>query len=171
MSTALTARQQQRLGLVRPELRQRLLMLLDSAAAAGVTCDIPAYGGTRTLDQQTALYQTSLDEGGGTLAYPVAAPGRSRHEYGAAVDLNIVGGGSNPDGTGTDADYRRLADIAQSIGLTAGYYFATSSDPYHFQLTETLAESIAQWPAVRSGQALTWLLLIVGGVVLARAVL
>lgn len=169
MSTALTSTQQQRLGLVRPELRQLLAQLLDAAALAlGFRCEIPEDGGTRTAERQAALYADSLAEGGGTLAYPVAPAGRSRHQYGAAFDLDIVAGGSAADGTGTTDDYRQLADLARSLGLTAGYYFS-HSDRYHYQLTETLEDSIARWPALQTSHYVKWVAIAAGGALLLRS--
>lgn len=147
-----------RLGVVRPELEQLLLDLKDAAATQlGFTLEVPADGGTRSVARQTALYTDSLQQGGGTLAYPVGKPGSSRHNYGAAFDVHIVAGGSAGDGTGTDDDYRSLGTLGESLtdapGLTAGYFFAqrgqgSMSDPYHFQLREPLATSEALWPAV-----------------------
>jgi LAS superfamily LD-carboxypeptidase LdcB len=146
----LTITEQHRLGLVRPELMQRLLRLLDDAQAQlGFTLAVPDYGGTRTTAVQQQLYADSLAQGvGGALAYPVAKPGTGRHEYGAAFDLHIVDGGSNDDGTGSEGDYQQLADVAQNLGLVAGFYFA-NSDPYHFQLNEPLADSQARWAAMK----------------------
>jgi hypothetical protein len=154
----LTPTEQKRLGLIRPELMQDLLQLMDAAKTQlGFTTTIPVDGGSRSLANQTALYNDSIAQGGGTLAYPVGKPGNSRHEYGAAFDLNILAGGSNTDGTGCDNDYEQLAQLAESLpgapGLIAGYYFAErgegKSDPYHFQLNESLATSEATWAAMQ----------------------
>jgi hypothetical protein len=106
-------------------------------------------GGTRSSDEQARIYQDALEAGGGSdTAYAAAKPGTSRHEYGAAFDVHIVAGGE------TDANYHKLADLGQRLGLVAGYYFdhrgVGKHDPYHFQLSETLEESRERWQAMRA---------------------
>lgn len=154
----LTTTERRRLGRVRPALLENVSALMDAAGEQfGFTLAVPDDGGTRSTELQKALYADSLAQGGGKLAYPVASPGHSRHEYGAGFDVHIIAGGSNPDGTGSDDDYRRLADLGESLpgnpGLTAGYYFkarglATHSDPYHFQLNEPFQTSVDEWAAM-----------------------
>lgn len=140
----LTATEQRRLGLIRPELMQKLLRLMDAASGQlGLRLYVPDEGGYRSTVKQEALYADSIAQGGGTgLAYPVARPGTSFHEYGAAFDLHIL------DGNDTRENYRKLADLARDIGLTAGYYFS-NSDPYHFQLNETLLDAQMRWKAMK----------------------
>lgn len=139
----LSATDRSRLGVVRPELAALAARLFDAAPGLGLAIAIPEFGGTRSTARQAALYADSLAQGGGVLAYPVATPGNSRHEYGAAFDVDIIGDGAS------DAGYRDLADAGVGLGLTAGYYFS-GSDPYHFQLNETLAVSIARWKALQT---------------------
>lgn len=139
----LTATEQRRLGLIRPEMMQQLLQLMDAAGALGLRVYVPDDGGYRSSAKQQALYADSLAQGGGSvLAYPVGKPGTSYHEYGAAVDLHIL------DGKGSDENYQALADLARQQGLTAGYYFS-NSDPYHFQLNESLLDAQVRWRAMR----------------------
>jgi hypothetical protein len=147
----ITATERQRLGRVRPETFEKLLELMDAAEARGFTVAVPDFGGIRSTARQTRLYNDSLQQGGGQLAYPVGKPGTSRHEYGAAFDLHIVGGGHGAGGRGNDADYRQLAEDGRAIGLTAGYFWqGKSKDPYHFQLNESLEDSKARWQAMKS---------------------
>lgn len=140
----LTTTEQHRLGLIRPELMQKLLQLMDQAGAQlGLRLAVPDQGGLRSTARQQALYADSLAQGGGsTLAYPVARPGYSFHEYGAAFDLHIL------DGKDTNENYQALADLARSLGLRAGYYFK-NSDPYHFELDETLLDAQMRWKAMK----------------------
>jgi hypothetical protein len=146
----------QRLGTVRPELRAQLLQLKDDALAQiGFQLELNADGGQRSTARQTQLYNDALEQGGGTdTAYAVAKPGHSRHELGAAFDVSIIAGGSAADGTGTDDDYRALADLGEANGLVAGYYFAArgvgKKDVYHFQLNEPFQTSVDQWAALTS---------------------
>jgi hypothetical protein len=147
----LTPTEQRRLGVVRPELLAALLQLMDAAKDAGYTPFIPEYGGTRDTVTQARLRADSLRQGGGSLAYPVAKPGTSRHEFGAAFDMQLQ--------DGHDVDYAWLAAVGEQLGLKAGYYFAErgegQKDPYHFQLNESLSESIAKWRAMQDAGIVT----------------
>lgn len=161
----LSPTEQSRLGRIRPELMQALLWLLDAATAQlGFTLAVPDAGGFRSIAKQQALYADSIAQGGGVLAYPVATPGNSRHNYGAAFDVHIVAGGTNDDGTGDDGDYERLAEVAETFpgtpGLRAGYYFperspGTQRDPFHFQLDESLDDSRSKWAAMQKAGIVT----------------
>jgi len=122
---------------------------LDQAAQGlGYTLSVPDFGGLRTEAQQTQLQtweQQSCATGQG--CYAVAPPGSSFHECGAAFDVQIVSGGSS------DADYRALADLAPSVGLRAGYYFA-QSDPFHFELPMSLAQACQLYNQQTTGLAI-----------------
>jgi hypothetical protein len=151
----LTPTEQSRLGIVRPELMALLLALMDQAGARfGFTLAVPEDGGLRSTSKQAALYADSLAQGGGQLAYPVGKPGTSFHEFGAAFDVQIVKGGHDGTGHGTDDDYRALADLGEALGLVAGYYYAArgegQKDPYHFHLAEALSTSKARWEAMQT---------------------
>lgn len=163
----LTRTEQQRLGLVRPELMQRLLVLMDRAHDEGYVTYVPDFGGYRSLATQQQLHDDAVAQGvGGDTAYAVGLPGKSRHNYGAAFDLQIE--------NGSDDDYARLAELGESIGLVAGYYFAArgvgKKDPYHFQLDETLQESIDRWAAMKAAGIIKPLV-IAAAVILAFGVL
>lgn len=151
----LTRTEQRRLGRLRPETMELLLQLLDAAALElGFSLYVPDKGGTRSIAEQEELYRAALVAGGGRqTAYAVAAPGQSRHNYGAAFDVHIFAGGAGPNGTGTDDDYRQLAELGERLGLTAGYYFDAREmgkhDPYHFQLNEPFNASVDRWKAMQ----------------------
>jgi hypothetical protein len=155
---------------------QLLLELLDAAESElGFTLAVPDDGGTRSDARQARLYADAVQAGGGSdTAYAVAKPGRSRHQYGAAFDVHIVGGGHDDDGRGSDDDYRALAALGESLGLTAGYRFLElgvgKKDPYHFQLTESLQASIDRWEAMRRAGIGRVLAVIVVAALVARAV-
>lgn len=63
----------------------RLSKFLKAADAAGMNIRIAS--GFRSIQQQAGLYEKYKREGGA----PVAPPGRSRHNYGIAVDLHFDG--------------------------------------------------------------------------------
>jgi hypothetical protein len=129
-----------RIAGLRPELRALVLPLMQATEdATGKKLTIPPNGGLRSNLTQQALYAAR-----GSNPYPVAIPGRSRHEYGAAVDLNIIGG--------NDDDYAQLASIAE--GMFA-LHAAGPSDRVHIQLNESLEDSIARWDALQSERVTT----------------
>jgi RHS repeat-associated protein len=79
--------------------------------------------GTRSLAEQAELYREYL-AGEGKLA---AAPGRSAHNYGMAIDIAVIKGSSVVD---KPAMWARLGRLGESLGLRWGHSF---SDDDHFQ--------------------------------------
>lgn len=129
-----------RVAPLRPELRAVVLPLMQAVEdATGKKLTIPPNGGLRSNLTQQALYAARASN-----PYPVAIPGRSRHEYGAAIDLNILGG--------SDADYAVLADIAREM---FGLHAAGPTDRVHINLDETLEQSVAAWDALQHARATT----------------
>lgn len=153
---SLSAADRAKLAGVRPELRSAAESIQEAAQAA-IGKPVVVSSGLRTFAQQQALYDATASN-----PNPVAVPGSSRHEVGAAVDFAIVGG--------TDADYRTLSDIIVRTGLVSGYNFARR-DPGHAQLNESWADSVAAWDAMQQEDSATssawWLL--GGGLLLALA--
>lgn len=122
----------------RPELLSKLTQLMtEYERRTGKRTFVPKFGGVRSPETQARLDRDSAG------AYPVAAVGSSFHEYGAAFDLNTLGG--------YDADgYRQLAEIATGLGLVAGYYWkGKQQDVFHFQLDESLATTKERWAALQ----------------------
>src|ERR1041385_1591936 len=72
---------------------------------------------------------------------PVAPYGHSFHNFGAAVDVDIV---ARPGGMTADQAYRVLGSLASSCGLRWGGTF-TNPDPAHFELDVSLARAHAMW--------------------------
>lgn len=70
----------------------------------------------RSLREQRALEQRRKT---GQQKYPVAAPGRSTHNWGLAFDAVAVG-----------APQQRLVELAEGLGL----FWAGPKDPVHFQI-------------------------------------
>lgn len=120
----------------RPELLALQSQLMDRfEKQTGKRSFVPVDGGVRSHARQAKLDADSQGK------YPVATAGSSFHEYGAAFDLNIVGGYDA-------AGYRVLADIAREIGLRPGYDFA-NRDEFHFELRESLSTAKAKWAALQ----------------------
>lgn len=117
---------------LQPALRTAVLgVVRDVEQATGKVVSVPPLGGVRSYNQQAQLYADRASN-----PYPVAMPGTSLHEYGAACDLNIAGG--------TDDDYASLAVAAISRGLRSLY----PTDRVHVELSMTLAQASAAWQAL-----------------------
>lgn len=139
-----------RIALLRPELRAVALPLIaDFEAATGKDVRILPRGAVRSYADQVELWNARASN-----PYPVAQPGTSRHEMGAALDLSIAGGG-------TRDDYDLLGVLAEKYFLDWGGYFPTYDGP-HVQLRETPQQSAAAWAAMQSERKLY----LVGGLAL-----
>lgn len=136
------------LGL-RPELRAMVLPIMQATEdATGKKITIPPNGGVRSNATQAALYAAA---GTGTVSMHVAMPGLSRHEFGAGIDFNILGG--------TSDDYDALHNIATGMfGLVA-----VPGDRVHFQLDETLEASQWAWQALQRSRSVGWAIAIAAG--------
>lgn len=119
--------------------------------------------GHRSRETQAAIYADSLKAGAhkGAQGYRAAPPGRSKHQHGAATDLNILGRDGKRDRTITTGDaakdhahplYVALAEEAEKLGLDAGRNFTRGlPDPYHVEERESLAVLQAEHAAYLRG--------------------
>lgn len=131
-----------RVLLVRPEIRAAVLSTMtDFEAATGHKTFVPTDGGYRTSADQARIYADSLAG-----AFRAAPAGESPHEYGAAIDLQIVGTEQNAAVDQQSTLYHQLAVIGQGYGLRAGYFFRNGlPDPYHFDSNEDFPTMQAKW--------------------------
>lgn len=131
-----------RLGLPRPELLSKLTQLMDAfERQTGRKTVIGPSGGVRSTAAQERIYADSVAHG-----YRAAPAGSSKHEYGAAFDLIIIGTGRDAAADQRDPLYRVLADLGEGLGLDAGYYFTSGRpDPYHFELRESITQARERW--------------------------
>lgn len=123
-----------------PELRDKESAFRVAMDGVGMAYNLPEYAGVRTPAQQAQLVQWR-DEAvaQGQRWYPVAAPGNTYHEYGAAFDITIT----TPANPG-DAEYVLAAEVGTGVGLTAGYFFKRP-DPFHFELPYPLTQVQQLW--------------------------
>ena len=140
-----------RIAGIRPELRALVLPIMQAVEdATGKKLTIPPRGGLRTYAQQVDLWNDRANN-----PYPVAQPGRSYHEFGAAVDLNIIGG--------TDDDYAMMATIVQQrYGLVSAY----PSDRVHVRLPITLEQAQESWQNLQQVRTQSFTLIAVAAGVL-----
>lgn len=134
-----------RLGLVRPELLSKLTQLMDAfQTRTGHRTVVGPKGGVRSTAEQARIHADSIAQG-----FRAAPAGSSKHEFGAAFDLIIVGTGRDAAADQRNPLYRTLAELGESLGLDAGFYFSGGRpDPYHFELRESLADARARWESL-----------------------
>ncbi len=97
-----------------PTMQQKTMQLLDWAKSQGMKVSITS--GYRTQAEQADLIRRK----------PNLAAKNSLHCQGRAVDLHIEGG--------SDADYKKLADYAKSIGFRWGGDFKKVKERWHFDI-------------------------------------
>lgn len=149
---------------LQPSLVSALHALAALALTNGISFRIES--GWRSTERQAQLYANRASN-----PYPVAPPGSSLHEYGAAVDLRITGQ------HGYSSAAAALAFLGGMLAPRVGLRW-DASDAVHFALPWTLAEARARWnggaqplPTVtvteRAPRNFLWLLVAAAAVALA----
>ena len=120
-----------RLSTLEPDFAETVKTLLMGAAiATGFQWVITS--GRRTMAEQTALYAQGRTTKGPKVTN--APAGSSAHNFGLAADLAPM-----KDGkiywNAPDIVWKQMADVAVSLGLTAGYYFKSFKDMPHIEST------------------------------------
>jgi hypothetical protein len=128
---------------LQPKLADLVQDTLQDAADQGVHAVVTS--GYRSPAEQEKLYAQSRTAPGPRVTN--ASAGQSYHNWGAAADVNPVGG------TGTAEQYRIIGDAAKNLGLTWGGDFKSIKDLDHIQLPGTLAEARAGYEARPPGGA------------------
>lgn len=139
-----------RVALVRDDVRAAVFATMaEFERRTGHTTFVPYNGGFRAEGVQAQIHADSLARG-----FRAAPAGKSPHEYGAAIDLQITGTNQNAEKDQKDARYKLLADIARSYGLKAGFYFTSGKpDPYHFEADESLSVMRDKWTVQKKSQS------------------
>ena len=111
--------------------------------------------GRRTIEEQDGIFaQGRTTKGPGVDAdHPLghtvsnAKGGQSPHNFGYAVDMVPIGFTQNGGQLWWGAPeslWKQYADLAQEMGLTAGYYFHSIHDPDHVE-DEAWHQAQADW--------------------------
>lgn len=140
---------------MQPEMLAKVTELMATVERElGLKTYVRKYGGWRGPGVQAELvaWRNEADMadgivGGGRDFYAVAPAGSSHHEWGAAVDLQIVDPAKR-----TASNYKAVADISRRIGLRAGFYFA-KRDEFHHELRIPLAEARERWRSAMRSRA------------------
>jgi hypothetical protein len=86
--------------------------------------------GRRTMAEQRNIYAQGRTKPGKVVSN--AKPGQSAHNFGYAVDIWPMKG-DDFDWGASGSLFQKMADIAVSMGLTAGYYFKSIHDAPHIE--------------------------------------
>lgn len=108
----------------------KMARFLHAAAAAGKTIKINS--GYRSIARQAQLYAAAVAKYGAAGARKwVAPPGRSKHNYGLAIDLVY---GNNSDARGTQTAAGRAAKMwAHANAARFGLNFRMGHEPWHIE--------------------------------------
>ncbi len=135
------ARSETNIATLLPQVKPYARALVNAAAARGII--VKVISGTRSLEEQTILYQKYQQ--GGPLAAP---PGRSNHNYGIAFDIGVFTGSLDPAQArtylGESPDYDRVGSLADDIGLSWGGNWTTSKDKPHYELRPDWARDLTE---------------------------
>lgn len=107
-----------------PEVQAKADLLIDMCQMVGY--DIRITQGYRSQSEQNEKYAQGRTKPGLIVTWTL----KSKHTERRAFDYCFVGKEPYPKDTG---QYKKIADIGKSIGLTPGYYFKPK-DKVHFQL-------------------------------------
>lgn len=128
------------MGLVHPVVKETILEVIKRAYKEGINVQISS--GYRSNAEQQRLYNQGRTTPGKIVTN--ARPGQSMHNYGLAVDYFLT----NKDGTKAlwtvNADWRRVAAIAKSLGFEWGGDWRGFVDYPHLQMTGGLTLSQLQ---------------------------
>ena len=111
--------------------------LIESAAAIGIA--IKVISGTRTYDEQNALYEQGRSKAGRIVTN--ARGGYSNHNFGIAFDIGVFEGGRY---IAESPAYKAVGALGMKLGLEWGGNWKTIQDEPHFQLRPSWARNIAE---------------------------
>lgn len=132
-----------RIDTLEPDFKNAILTLINALqTATGRRWGIS--DGRRTMAQQKAIYAQGRTAPGKVVT--MARPGYSPHNFGLAADIWPLTKSGGFDWGAPDSLFKKLADIAQAQGLTAGYYFKSIHDAPHIESPQW-REQQALWKA------------------------
>src|SRR2546430_6354057 len=121
-----------RLNEVHPKLAEKVRQLAVQLAIEEIQLEVTQ--GLRSWDEQQKLYDQGRRNPGRIVTK--CPPGWSYHNFGLAVDVCPFVDGQ-PEWDDTQAAWKRIHEVARSLGLTTGADFPHFPDYPHLQLTGT----------------------------------
>jgi peptidoglycan L-alanyl-D-glutamate endopeptidase CwlK len=130
-------RSEQNIATLLPEVRPLARALIESAAAVGIC--IKVISGTRTYDEQNALYEQGRTKAGRVVTN--ARGGYSNHNFGIAFDIGVFDGGRYID---ESPAYKVVGALGIKLGLEWGGNWKSIQDEPHFQLRPDWAREMSE---------------------------
>ena len=120
-----------------PQVQPLARALVESAATIGIA--IKVISGTRTYDEQNALYEQGRTKPGSIVTN--ARGGYSNHNFGIAFDIGVFEGGRYVK---ESPAYKAVGALGMKLGLDWGGSWRTISDEPHFQLRPAWAREMSE---------------------------
>ena len=136
-ATLADERSERNIATLLPQVQPLARALIESAAAIGIAIKI--ISGTRTYDEQNALYEQGRTKPGRIVTN--ARGGYSNHNFGIAFDIGVFEGGRYLD---ESPAYKAVGALGMKLGLEWGGNWKTIQDEPHFQLRPAWAREMSR---------------------------
>ena len=120
-----------------PQVQPLARALVESAASIGI--GIKVISGTRTYDEQNALYEQGRTNSERIVTN--ARGGYSNHNFGIAFDIGVFEGGRYLE---ESPAYKAVGALGMKLGLDWGGSWRTITDEPHFQLRPAWAREMSE---------------------------
>jgi len=130
-------RSERNIATLLPQVQPLARALIESAAAIGIA--IKVISGTRTYDEQNALFEQGRSKPGRIVTN--ARGGYSNHNFGIAFDIGVFEGGRY---LGESPAYKAVGAIGMKLGLEWGGNWKSIQDEPHFQLRPAWAREMSE---------------------------
>ena len=136
-TTLADERSERNIATLLPQAQPIARALIESAAAIGIA--IKVISGTRTYEEQNALYEQGRSKPGRIVTN--ARGGYSNHNFGIAFDIGVFEGGRYLD---ESPAYKAVGALGMKLGLEWGGNWKTIQDEPHFQLRPAWAREMSE---------------------------
>ena len=136
-TTLADERSERTIATLLPQVQPLARALIESAAAIGIAIKI--ISGTRSYDEQNALYEQGRSKTGRIVTN--ARGGYSNHNFGIAFDIGVFEGGRYLD---ESPAYKAVGALGIKLGLEWGGNWKTIQDEPHFQLRPAWARETSE---------------------------
>ena len=136
-ATLADERSERTIATLLPQVQPLARALIESAAAIGI--GIKIISGTRTYDEQNALYEQGRSKAGRIVTN--ARGGYSNHNFGIAFDIGVFEGGRYLD---ESPAYKAVGALGIKLGLEWGGNWKTIQDEPHFQFRPAWAREMSE---------------------------
>ncbi len=136
-ATLADERSERNIATLLPQVQPLARALIESAAAIGIA--IKVISGTRTYEEQNALYEQGRSKAGRVVTN--ARGGYSNHNFGIAFDIGVFQGGRY---IAESPAYKAVGALGIKLGLEWGGNWKTIQDEPHFQLRPAWAREMSE---------------------------